>query len=121
VKIKLDENLPRRLVKSLGRIGHDADTVPQEGLAGSDDSSVWIAAQQSGRFFVTQDLDFSDIRKFRPGSHHGLLLIRLREPSRRTLTGHIVHLFETEDVATWLGCFIVATEYKLRIRRPPVV
>jgi hypothetical protein len=34
-------------------------------------------AQRAGRFLVTQDLDFSDVRRFEPGSHHGLLLVRL--------------------------------------------
>jgi predicted nuclease of predicted toxin-antitoxin system len=32
VKVKLDENLPARLVRLLAELGHDADTVPQEGL-----------------------------------------------------------------------------------------
>jgi predicted nuclease of predicted toxin-antitoxin system len=50
VNIKLDENLPIRLVPFLSDLGHNVDTVPQEGLTGLDDSTVWHAAQQSGRF-----------------------------------------------------------------------
>ena len=67
MKIKLDENLPRGLVEVLQRQGHDPDTVPQEGLTGRRDESVWKAAQEAGRFLITQDLDFSDARKFAPG------------------------------------------------------
>jgi hypothetical protein len=33
--------------------------------------------QAHGRVFITQDLDFSDARKYVPGTHHGLLLVRL--------------------------------------------
>jgi hypothetical protein len=73
VKIKLDENLPHRLVPLLTELGHDVDTVPDEQLAGQDDGVVWEAAQSHGRF-ITQDLDFSDARKYVPGAHHGLLL-----------------------------------------------
>jgi hypothetical protein len=78
--IKLDEHLPRRLVSVLSAFGHDVDTVDIEGLKGADDDSVWTAAQSANRFLITQDLDFSDIRRFRPGTHRGLLLVRLRMP-----------------------------------------
>ncbi len=54
MRIKLDENLPLRLVRILAPLGHETDTVPQEGLAGQDDARVWQAAQTVGRFFITQ-------------------------------------------------------------------
>ncbi len=75
--IKLDENLPSRLVSSLTQLGHDVVTVPAEGLVGNDDEIVWRAAQADRRFLVTQDLDFSDVRRYAPGTHHGLLLFRV--------------------------------------------
>jgi hypothetical protein len=31
MKIKLDENMPQRLVAALVALGHDVDTVPHEG------------------------------------------------------------------------------------------
>ena len=61
--IKLDENLPERLVAALAALGHDVDTVRAEHLAGRDDPDVWAAAQATGRFLITQDLDFSDVRR----------------------------------------------------------
>ena len=120
MKIKLDENLPLALVEELGSFGHDVDTVDGEGLAGEPDESVWLAAQQTGRFLITQDLDFSDIRKFAPGSHYGVLLIRLAAPGRRVLFERVRMLFEGEDVGSWKRCFVVAGERKLRIRRPRI-
>jgi predicted nuclease of predicted toxin-antitoxin system len=119
MKIKLDENLPTSLVKDLSQLGHEVDTVPQERLTGRDDSVVWQAAQKAGRFLITQDLDFADIRSFQPGAHHGLLLVRLHEPGRRALRQHILNAFHTGNTDEWRGCFIVLTEHKLRIRRPP--
>ena len=71
MRIKLDENLPHRLVAALTDLGHDVDTAVHEGLTGRDD-----------RFLITQDLDFSDIRHYAPGTHRGLLLVRLRFPGR---------------------------------------
>lgn len=118
MKIKLDENLPNGLAKILAQLGHDADTISDEGLAGSADPQVWEAAQRTGRFLITQDLDFSDIRQFAPGTHHGILLVRLHEPGRAALMKRIRHLFETEDTEQWQGCFVVVTEHKIRVRRP---
>ena len=118
MQIKLDENLPSRLADALATFGHHIDTVPEEGLAGRPDSDVWAAAQAAGRFLITQDLDFSDVRRFRPGSHPGILLVRLRNPGRTALFAKVVSIFENEAVETWAGCFVVATDRKLRIRRP---
>jgi predicted nuclease of predicted toxin-antitoxin system len=119
VKIKLDENLPAQLLGALARLGHDTDTAAIEGVAGRGDHAVWLAAQRSSRFLITQDLDFSDVRKFTPGAHAGLLLVRLRAPGRTALAERIRALFDTEDVSTWSGCLVVATEHKIRVRRPP--
>jgi len=117
VKIKLDENLPLRLLGLLVTLGHDTETVPQEGLTGKPDSDVWTAAQTEERFLITQDLDFSDIRRFAPGTHEGLLLVRLRAPGREALVRRVHRIFQTELVETWKRAFVVVTDHKLRIRR----
>ena len=118
MKIKLDENLPARAVEILAAVGNDVDSVPQEGLAGQSDAHVWAAAQRSGRFFITQDLDFSDVRTFEPGRHHGLLVVRLSEPSRTALVARLRSIFESEDVSAWERCFVVVTQRKIRVRSP---
>lgn len=118
MKIKLDENLPLRLAGLLKNLGHDVHTVDEERLAGRNDRQIWEAAQKGSRFLVTQDLDFSDLRRFAPGMHHGILLIRLHSPNRRDLVQRIAELFEKGSVGEWAGCFIVATERKIRIVRP---
>jgi predicted nuclease of predicted toxin-antitoxin system len=119
MKIKLDENIPAALKPLLAGLGHRVDTVPEEGLAGATDSDVWTAAQQADAFLITQDLDFSDLRQFQPGTHRGILLVRLRAPGRTALTERLRTVFEYEKVAEWARCFIVVSERKIRIRRPP--
>ncbi len=66
MKIKLDENLPFGLANLLTGLEHDAHTTHEEGLAGHEDREVWEAAQKESRFMITQDLDFSDSRRFPP-------------------------------------------------------
>jgi predicted nuclease of predicted toxin-antitoxin system len=116
MKINLDENLPTRLAGILVAHGHDVHTVSEEDLAGRPDADIWQAVIEEGRFLITQDLDFSDIRRFAPGTHAGLLLLRLREPGAGALLAAVETI--ATDIAAWAGCFVVVTENKLRVKRP---
>ena len=94
------------------------DTVPNEGLEGRLDSFIGQAAQESNRFLITKDLDLSAIRRFKPGTHHGIMVVRLREPGRNALFQRIRQVFQTEDVESWKSWFIVISERKVRVWRP---
>ena len=117
MNVKLDENLPERLVSEIEARGHDVDTVRAEHLAGCDDTEVWQAAQSADRFLITQDLDFSDLRRYVPGTHAGLLVLRLAQPGRDALLARVAMLFATEPVEQWRGCLVVATDTKVRVKR----
>ena len=118
MRIKIDENLPLQIAFKLKSFGHDVHTAQDEGLGGCVDPVIWQAAQRDERFLITQDLDFSDARRFAAGTHHGILLIRLRSPSRFTLIERIEEILKNENVSGWAGCFVVATDRKVRVRRP---
>jgi len=118
MKIKLDENLPLNLAVMLEQFGHDVHTTSSEGLTGRADLDIWEAAQAESRFLITQDLDFSDIRRFTPGSHAGVLLVRLHSPSRQNLVARVEYVFQSESVDQWMGCFVVVTERKIRVIKP---
>ena len=117
MRIKLDENLPVRLAAVLGDLGHDVDTIADENLNGKSDREVWEAAQRETRFLITQDLDFSDVRRFAPGTHCGILLVRLHSPDRQSLILRVAEIVRQEDVSDWQGCFVVVTERKTRVIR----
>lgn len=119
MKIKLDENLPVSLSTVLHNLAHDVHTVTQEHLSSRSDRDIWEAAQSERRFLITQDLDFSDLRRFAPGTHCGLLLVRLRSPDRQTLLHRVPQMFPHEDVNGWARCFVVATDRKIQVIRPP--
>jgi predicted nuclease of predicted toxin-antitoxin system len=67
MKIKLDENLPFGLAQILAHHGHDVHNIFEEGLTGQTDGLIWNAAQNESRFLISQDLDFSDLRRFASG------------------------------------------------------
>ena len=117
MRIKLDENLPVRSAQRLRDLGHDVDTVLDEGLGGQCDTAVWQAAQSEGRFFITQDLDFSDLRRFAPGTHPGIMLVRLDDREQTQLADFLGAWFSMETVETWAGALVVASPRKIRVIR----
>jgi hypothetical protein len=66
---------------------------------------------------ITQDLDFSDIRQFKPGTHAGIVLLRLRDPNRRKLIERTRQILQDHDISTWSGCFVVIGDVRLRVIR----
>jgi predicted nuclease of predicted toxin-antitoxin system len=118
MEIKLDENLPSFLAPRLAAMGHDVHTDVEEGMAGKSDPVVWQASQKEARFLITQDMDFSNAQRLAPGTHHGILLIRMHNPSWRAIVAWVADLFAKEDLTQWANCFVVATECKVRVRRP---
>jgi predicted nuclease of predicted toxin-antitoxin system len=118
MKIKIDENMPISLVPGLVELGYDTDSVEGEGATGWDDKSVFELACEADRFFITQDLDFADVRALVPGTHPGVMVVRLAEGGRRALHRRITAVFRDEDADDWHGCLVVATDHKVRVRRP---
>ncbi len=119
LRVKLDENLGTSHVALLLRHGYLADRVHDEGLSGAADSEVWQQVQAERRFFITLDLDFSDVRRFLPGSHAGLLLLRPHSNSRAAVElvlARVLREYRLEDLA---GSLVVADDARTRLRRPP--
>lgn len=118
MRIKLDECLPKDCTELLSAYGHDVETVPKEGLQGEPDHSIWSASQAEQRFLITTDLDFSDVRRYKPGNHCGVLLIRLRAEGKQTMIAYLDWLLKEHEFESWKGCLVIATEHKVRVKMP---
>jgi len=118
MRLKLDENLSRHLKPELASLGHDVDTVADEGLLSQPDPVVGRAARDGGRVLFTLDVEFADLRKYPPGTHPGVVLFR---PPRRSILAtsamvlNFAALLEQLDVN---GCVVVVDNTRVRIRRP---
>jgi predicted nuclease of predicted toxin-antitoxin system len=118
VKFKLDENLPVSSAAVLASAGHDVDTVPAEELAGAPDPDVVAAASGAGRILVTLDIGLGDIRAYPPGSHAGIVVLRLPDQSADTVTKAIGDLAGLAESAALAGAVVVMQHGLLRIRHP---
>lgn len=116
--IKVDECLPVEVAELLAEKGYHVETVKGEGLIGSHDDIIWKTIQNEKRFLITLDLDFSDIRRYSPGTHPGILLLRLSKEGKNRILSYVRILISEFNLSEWSGCLVVATDHKVRVRRP---
>jgi predicted nuclease of predicted toxin-antitoxin system len=118
VRIKVDEDLPPAVTEKLRDAGHDAAGVVEQGMSGWKDPALWEAIHGEGRFLVTSDKGFGDIRAYPPGTHAGILVLRPDQDGIRPLvelTELVLGRARLDDLAQFVS---VATPRGLRTRRP---
>jgi hypothetical protein len=118
VKFKLDENLPRRPpppspVRAMMSIPFPAKV----SLALPTRMSV-SAATGAGRILVSLDVGLGDIRAYPPGSHAGIVVLRVPDQSAATVTKTISDLASLTELASLAGSVAVLQRGLLRIRHP---
>lgn len=118
MRIKLDENLPTDAKTYIASIGHDVDTVADEGLTGVPDHVVVAAATRDERLLITLDRGVGDIRKFPLGTHAGIAVLRLDTFGRTAVNDSIARLLAFEHVEQLAGCVVVVRGHLVRVRRP---
>ena len=119
MRVKLDENLGRTPLELLRCQGYHAEGVHDENLSGENDEVVWQRVCAEGMFFVTLDLGFSDVRRFAPGTHPGILLLRPLTGSRDSVTDILTRVVREQPLDALWGAVTVADSTRTRIRRMP--
>jgi len=76
MRLKLDENIDARLAGLLQASGHDALTVREQNLHGTDDIDLYRICRLENRTLVTLDLDFSNILRYPPENTPGIIVLR---------------------------------------------
>ena len=89
MKFKLDENLPVELATDLRGLGHDADTVVDEGLGGAADPAVVDAALAADRILFTLDKGIANLQRYPIHQHAGVVLFRPDTSGRRTVIAFV--------------------------------
>jgi predicted nuclease of predicted toxin-antitoxin system len=118
MRIKLDENLSHQLRAVIDACGHETDTVADEGLLSQSDQAVGEAAKREGRMLLTLDLDFSDIRKYSPGTHPGIVLFRPLSLGVNAVFRFVEEFVTNTDLDALSGCLVVVDYQRVRVRRP---
>lgn len=97
-------------------LGHDAVSVVESGLAGTDDATVRQAAIESRRVLITLDGDFANVLRFPPSFTPGVLRLRLHPPTEGAIaTAPEFAITRLSDMRLD-GKLVVVDERKIRIR-----
>ena len=104
MKILVDENIPLMTVRALRGLGHDVLDIRQTADKGMKDEPLWEMAQRDSRMVITTDKGFT---KYREESHHGILIVRLRQPNRGKIHERIMHAIAQFPPKEWPGLLVV--------------
>lgn len=117
LKIKIDEQLSELLKAPLAEAGYeDVETVLEEGLSGKLDEDLWPIIQQEGRFLITGDKGFGDIRKYPPRTHAGVLLLRPDYESILSFIEVLKSVLKKYNLEDLQGTISVVTPRNIRVR-----
>jgi predicted nuclease of predicted toxin-antitoxin system len=117
-RLKVDEDLPPAIADLLTAHGYDAVTVGDQGWQGMPEDELWRRIQVEGRWLVTADKEFADLRRYPAGSHAGVVLLRSREESRRSYLEIAATAIDRVKLDEVPGSVIIATSRRVRVRRP---
>ena len=117
MRLKLDEGLSYRLKPTLQELGHDVDTVVDEGLRSEDDVVVADAAHQNNRMLFTLDRGLGDTRQYAPGDHQGIVVFKLKSVGTGTVSRFVVAFVRAHKLEEMVGCLVIVEPGSVRIRR----
>lgn len=89
MKFKIDENLPSELAADLRDLGHDADTVFDEGLMGAKDPVLVAVVASENRILLTLDKGIANLQQYPAAQHSGVVLFRPGRSGRRVVLAFI--------------------------------
>lgn len=119
MRIKLDENISAAASSVATALGHDADTVVDECIAGAADPDVLAASTADRRLLVTLDRGFGDVRAYPPGSHGGIVVLRVDSQDASTVTEALRLFLASDHLGDLTGCIVVVRPgHYARVRRP---
>jgi predicted nuclease of predicted toxin-antitoxin system len=115
MRFVVDECTGPPVAQWLRNQGHDAISIFDD-ARGADDDHVLSLAYNDGRVLITSDKDFGELifRDHRP--HHGVILLRLNNPSAANSITAPERLFLQNQPL--IAQFIVVTDAGIRIVNP---
>ena len=118
MRFLLDANLPRAAVAIVENFGHTVEFARDAGLGAAPDEVIAERARSTQAVLVTRDLDFADVRRYPPGDHSGIVVLRLPDDAVATDIAAVLERFlaESQFVAHLRGRLAIVDEARVRFR-----
>jgi predicted nuclease of predicted toxin-antitoxin system len=116
MRFKVDENLHPEVAVHLCAAGHDAMTIFAQGMRGYADDKIAAVCQQEQRVILTLDLDFSNIRRYPPQDHAGIIVLRPGNKGRASVMRTLNQFMPLLATVPLIGHLWIVEEQRVRIR-----
>ncbi len=97
-------------------MGHDAQTVEEEGLSGTPDAKIIAAAETEARILLTLDKGIANQLRYPSTTHHGVVLFRPNAAGRGSALAFVMRHLEALTSLPIQDRITVVTERRIRIR-----
>jgi len=104
MKILVDENIPLMTAQILREMGHEVLDIRGTLDKGASDETLWKISQREGQLLITTDKGFT---KHREELHHGILIVRLRQPNRHRIHQRVIQAMKRFTEREWPGLLVV--------------
>jgi predicted nuclease of predicted toxin-antitoxin system len=120
IQFLLDENISPAVGQFFRDKGFQVKEVRELLSPGAQDDAVMALARQERMILVTFDKHFSNLLAYPPGSHDGIIRIRIHPPLIGEIINAFNQLFERFDIKTMEGSLLVLEREGFRVRRAPL-
>jgi len=95
---------------------HDVLTTQEVGLAGKPDENILAYAVEHKRILLTIDMDFSNIRRFPPANHTGIIVLKIRPRIVEKVHQVLAQVLRDIDMEKLGKSLVIIDQSKYRIR-----
>lgn len=117
MKLLSDACIYRATEEVLLQWGHDLELARNVGLADASNGDILAHAVATDRVLLTRDMHFSSILLYPPGSHRGIIVLKIRptwmDEVHAVLKGFLATISEEE----MRGALAIVDRSKWRLRR----
>lgn len=104
MQIVVDENIPNLTIHELRSLGHAVTDIRRTDRQGSRDTDLWTLATDARALLITTDKGFV---RYRDEHHHGVLIIRLRQPNLARIHGRIIQAMKMTPELDWSRTIVI--------------
>ena len=118
MRFLVDADLPPAVVAILQAAGHDASYVPDVFPPKTPDPVVAAYARETERCVVTRDFGFSDLRRYAPREHYGIIVLTVPPEGGTRYILNLINevLARLPELQPFSGKLLIVEPGRIRIR-----